>query len=113
MNDSKVSNEDRILILERMVKTLTETVSSLTQVVNTGSYEYSLDDVRLALRNVEEFTLPPKDNVKPVDQNMPPTIRGVRYPINNHKESIQCADAWHTSIVQSEPWCLTCGRSVR
>lgn len=51
----KMTDQERINRLEQMVKTLSETVMSLTKVVNTGSHEYSLRDVVFELRDTKEF----------------------------------------------------------
>ncbi len=58
-----MTEQQRIERLERMVKTLAETVKSLTLVVNTGSYEYNLSDVVFALRDVKDY----ESEYKPLD----------------------------------------------
>jgi hypothetical protein len=52
-----MTDKERILRLEQMVLTLAETLMSVVSVVNTGSYEYNLRDVRDVLQgeNKGEF----------------------------------------------------------
>lgn len=52
-----MTDKERIERLEKMVKTLAETVVRLKCVVNTGSYEYNVGDVLTELRDTEEFSI--------------------------------------------------------
>lgn len=47
--------EYKILRLERMVKTLAQTLVSIVGSVNTGSYEYSLHDVEASLNALKPW----------------------------------------------------------
>lgn len=58
-----MTNEERIKRLERMVKTLTDTLVRVTRVINTGDYEHGIGDVEDALYEVEEYRRPQESSL--------------------------------------------------
>lgn len=115
-----MTDQDRIERLEQMVRTLAETVHSLTQVINTGSYEYSLSDLRHDLKDVQFYTSPPEQVhdhslYMPASENsgIDKLTRILRANNIDQLRATQCEGAWHKDkSVSMNPWCPTCGRSI-
>ncbi len=100
-----MTNEERIERLEQIVKTLAETIHSLTTIINTGRQEYSLSDVRYELEETPEFKL------KPIDAHDHSRYLRTEDTYRGQVRAPQCIGEWHTAVVQIEPWCSVCGRS--
>lgn len=106
-----MTDQERIKRLERMVKTLTETVQRLLSVVNTGNYEYNLRDIDTALTDVPEFTYE-RESEKPFEQEYPAIDAYLENERKLRPKPPACAGEWHTAVMKAEPWCSICGRSV-
>jgi len=104
-----VTDQERIARLEAMVKTLTETVQRVISVVNTGSYEYSLHDIDIALTDTPEFKYEPEPP-KEEEVVLRPTPNLDQLIAAHMARRPKCPGLWH-EYPDTAPWCDVCGRS--